>query len=90
MQAAHGGQQRMGLAGAGLALDEQQARGRVRVFFACVVDDIGDRLVGGHADIRYVEQFLLGRAGKRCHRAENAEELGAFKGLKARIHEDVP
>jgi hypothetical protein len=51
-----------------------------------MVDDIGDCLVRRWADIRYIEKFFLGRAGKRGHRAKNTKELGAFEGLKARIH----
>ncbi len=86
MQRAYRGEQRVSLAGAGLALDQEQARGRVGVGGARLMHDRRDCLIGGRLDGRDVDRLLLGRAGNRCHRAENASKLGAFKGLKARIH----
>ena len=79
---ADGGQERVGFSGAGRALDEKHAKGRVRVLPQSLGGDGIQRLAGLGLDAGHVQALLVGRARKRGHRAKDPIEFRAFKSLE--------
>ena len=83
VQAADGGEKRMGLARAGRALDQEHAEGRVRILPERLCGDGVERLVRPGLDAGHVQALLVGGAREGRHRSKDSIKFWAFKSLKS-------